>query len=74
MALRVGRRVDILYDGPSMMPITVTVMSDAEVVDPFVRVDGFGGLTPPDSGYERVVKFYSDLGWRTVALRHISVR
>lgn len=66
--------MDILYDWAEM-PITVNVIGEtAEVVEPSLIIDGFGELTPDAGGYERVVRFYTDLGWRTVALRHISVR
>ena len=37
-------------------------------------IDGFGELTPGEAGFEKIVQFHSDLGRRTVALRHLSFR
>lgn len=74
-ALRIGRKVDINYPSTSGVPITVTVLSEKVTIEPTpLIIDGYGELTPSEGGFDRIVRFYTDLGWRTVALRHISIR
>lgn len=53
-------------------PISVTVVGEkVKVLEPAAKIEG-GELVPWRK--ERIVQFYSDLGTRTVALRHLVIR
>ena len=70
-ALRLGRKVDIVSEGLEEYPITVVVMGEPRILPASAQIVN-GELVPWRS--HRIVKFYSDLGFRTVKVTDIVLR
>jgi len=69
--LRPGRRVDIVFPDQPEYPISVTILGEPRILPPTVELID-DELVPWRT--KRLVKFYSDLGWRTVRVADLVMR